>query len=170
VIKDVRRLEVAVDDPLLVRVLHGLADLHEQFEALGRAQALLVAIARERHPGHKLHREERTPALGHPGVQHPGDVGVGRECQCLPLRLEAGEHLPRVHPELDDLQRHHPPHRRPLLGLVNHPHAPLADAFEDPEGADHFGILVGRPYAGGMGGRRLAHLDRQIIMGFGHVG
>jgi hypothetical protein len=30
--EDVRRLDVAVDDPLLVRVLDGLADLDEQFE------------------------------------------------------------------------------------------------------------------------------------------
>ena len=31
--EDVRRLEVAVDDALLVRVLHGLADLDEQLAA-----------------------------------------------------------------------------------------------------------------------------------------
>ena len=33
--QDVRRLEVAVDDPLLVRVLHRLADLDEQLQPLG---------------------------------------------------------------------------------------------------------------------------------------
>ena len=32
--QDVRRLEVAVDDPLLVGVLHGLADLDEQLQPL----------------------------------------------------------------------------------------------------------------------------------------
>ena len=35
----VRRLEVAVDDPLLVRVLHGLADRHEQLQPLAGSRA-----------------------------------------------------------------------------------------------------------------------------------
>ena len=34
--EDVRRLDVAVDDALLVRVLDGLADLDEQIEPLAR--------------------------------------------------------------------------------------------------------------------------------------
>ena len=34
----VGRLDVAVDDPLLVRVLHGLADRDEQLEPLARRQ------------------------------------------------------------------------------------------------------------------------------------
>ncbi len=33
--EDVRRLDVAVDDPLLVRVLDGMADLGEEVQALG---------------------------------------------------------------------------------------------------------------------------------------
>ena len=36
--QDVRRLQVAVDDPLLVGVLHRRADLHEQVEPVGDAQ------------------------------------------------------------------------------------------------------------------------------------
>ncbi len=35
----VGRLEVAVDDPLLMRVLDGLADRHEQLQPLPRAAA-----------------------------------------------------------------------------------------------------------------------------------
>ena len=41
---DVGRLEVAVDDALLVRVLHALADAHEQGDALAQRQRVLVAI------------------------------------------------------------------------------------------------------------------------------
>ena len=37
--QDVRRLEVAVDDPLLMGMLDGLADEHEQIEPVGDAQA-----------------------------------------------------------------------------------------------------------------------------------
>ena len=36
--QDVRRLDVAVDDPLLMGVLHGLADQHEQVEPLVRSR------------------------------------------------------------------------------------------------------------------------------------
>ena len=39
----VRRLQVAVDDPLLVRVLHRAADLREQIQALPRRQFLFVS-------------------------------------------------------------------------------------------------------------------------------
>ena len=43
----VRRLQVAVDDSLLVRVLHALADLHEQLQPFPGAQSMLaVAVTR----------------------------------------------------------------------------------------------------------------------------
>ena len=38
--QDVRRLDVAVDDPLLMRVLDGLADLDEQVQPLARSSSL----------------------------------------------------------------------------------------------------------------------------------
>ena len=37
--QDVRGLEVAMDDALLMRVLHGLADLDEQVQPLARVRA-----------------------------------------------------------------------------------------------------------------------------------
>ena len=47
------------------------------------------------------------PASVVPGVEHLGDVRVVHQGQRLPLGLEAGDHLPRVHARLDDLQRDH---------------------------------------------------------------
>ena len=44
--QDVRGLEVPVDDALLVGVLDTFADLREQVEALGRAEAVPVAVGR----------------------------------------------------------------------------------------------------------------------------
>ncbi len=44
--QDVRRLDVAVDDPLLMGVLDGLADGHEQFQPLPRRELVLVAVLR----------------------------------------------------------------------------------------------------------------------------
>ena len=42
----VRRLDVPVDDPLLVRVLDGSADIHEQREPFPNTEPLLVAVIR----------------------------------------------------------------------------------------------------------------------------
>ena len=48
--QNVRRLQIAVDDPLLMRVLHGVADLDEQLEPLLHREIGLVAIFGDRHP------------------------------------------------------------------------------------------------------------------------
>ena len=48
--------------------------------------------------------------------------------QRLPLRLEPRDDLLGVHPQLDDLERHAPPHRLGLLRDIDH----AAPAFADP--------------------------------------
>src|SRR5262245_37412354 len=52
------------------------------------------------------------------------------ESQRLPLRLEASDDLGRIHPRLDDLQRHPPAHRAFLLGVVDNPHPAFAELLE----------------------------------------
>jgi hypothetical protein len=56
--------------------------------------------------------------------------------QGLPLGLEAGDHLPRVHAELDDLERHPAVDGRFLFGHVDDAEAPLTDLLEDLVRAD----------------------------------
>ena len=51
--------------------------------------------------------------------------------QRLPLGLEPGQHLLRVHPRLDDLERDEPLDRLGLLGQLDHAHAPLADLLDE---------------------------------------
>ena len=48
--------------------------------------------------------------------------------QRLPFRLEPRDHLLGVHPQLDHLQRHPPPHRLGLLRDIHH----AATAFAHP--------------------------------------
>ena len=50
--------------------------------------------------------------------------------QCLPLRLEPGDHLLGVHAQLDDLQRHAPPNRLGLFGHIDHPAPAFAHPFQ----------------------------------------
>jgi hypothetical protein len=123
----VRRLDVAVNHALLVRVLDGVADADEQVEPFARGQQVLVAELRDRLPLHQLHDEVRPAVLGRAGVEHLRNVGMVHEGERLPLRLEPGEDLPRVHPRLDDLERDPPPDRLGLLGHPDRPHAAFAD-------------------------------------------
>ena len=93
----VGRLEVAVDDALLMRVLDRLADGDEQFQPLPRREVVLVAVPGDRHPLDEVHDEVRPAGAGRAGVEHAGDVRVVHQGQGLPLGLEAGDDLPRVH-------------------------------------------------------------------------
>ncbi len=129
--QDVGGLEVAVDDPLLVRVLHGRADLAEQGEPGGEVEAVAVAILGDRDPFHQLHHEEGAAVGRRAGVEDAGDVGVFHQGQGLALRLEAGQDVARVHPRLDQFQGHLTADRPELLGEVDRAHAPLADLLAD---------------------------------------
>ena len=78
------------------------------------------------------------PAVGGAAVVDAGDVGVVHQGQRLPLGVEPGQHRPRVHAGLDQLERHLPLDRLGLLGPVDGAHAPLAEDFEQrvPAGDD----------------------------------
>ena len=56
--------------------------------------------------------------------------------QGLPLGLEAGDDLPRVHARLDDLQRDGPLDRLGLLGHEHDAHAAFADLLQQLVRAD----------------------------------
>ena len=91
------------------------------------------------------------------GVEHLGDVRVVHHRQGLPLRLEAGQHRPRVHPRLDDLDRDGPLHRLGLLGHEDAAHAAFADLLDqlvlareddaDPSGPIAVIFRFARPFA-----------------------
>ena len=64
--------------------------------------------------------------------------------QRLPLGLEAGDHLPRVHARLDDLERDRPLDRLGLLGHEHDAHAPFADLLQQLVRADDRAGPLGR--------------------------
>ena len=76
--------------------------------------------------------------------------------QRLPLGLEAGDHLPRVHAGLDDLERHLAADRLVLLGHVDDAHAPFADLLQQLVGADDCAGALGNRLTSDCGNRRLA--------------
>ena len=129
-------LEVAMNDALLVGVLHGAADLREELQPRPGREALAVAVFGDGNAAHELHDEVRPAVVGRPGIQHPGDVGVVHHRQGLPLGLEAGDHLLRVHAELDDFQGDLATDRFFLLGPVNGAEPAFADELQQPIGPD----------------------------------
>ena len=70
-----------MDDPLLVGVLHRLADRHEQLQAGPDREPQAVAVLGDRLPAHQLHHEERLAGLGGAAVVDAGDVGVVHQGQ-----------------------------------------------------------------------------------------
>ena len=101
-----------------------------------RREPLLVAILRDRNPADQLHHEVRTAGLGGARVEHLGDVRVVHQRQCLPLRLEAGDDLARVHAQLDDLEGHAPLDGLALLGHPDRAEAAFTELLEKFVAAD----------------------------------
>ena len=125
-----------MDDALLVCVLHGAADVHEQLEALPSCEPLRVAVFSNRRALDELHDEEGTAFRRRAPVMDFGDVGMVHHRQRLPLGFEASDDLPRVHAGLDDLQSHATTHRPLLLGDEHQSHAAFADLFQQLVRAD----------------------------------
>ena len=144
-----------MDDPLLVGVLHGLANRDGELEPLSRRQSLLVAEPGDRDPLDQLH-DKVGPAVGRRvGVEHLGDVRVVHQGQRLALRLEAGDHLLRVHAGLDDLQGDLAAYGLVLLGQEDSAHAALAEGFEQQVGTHPAPRSLHRG-GGGRVGQRVA--------------
>ncbi len=136
-----------MDDALLVCVLHGVADLHEQREACANGELVLVGVSGDRLAGAEFHDEVGASGLGGAGVEDLGDVGMVHEGQGLSLLLEARDDLACVHAELDDLERNLAADGLLLLGHEDASEAAFADELQElvvaDLGADIFGD-VGR--------------------------
>ena len=104
-----------------------------------------VAERRDRLAVHQLHHEVRTAGVGGAGVEDLRDVGMVHHRQRLALLLEAGDDLPGVHAQLDDLERDAARHRLALLGEEDEAEAALADLLEQRVAADH----CAGPFGGG---------------------
>jgi hypothetical protein len=128
--EDVGRLEVAMDDSFLVRMLDRVADGGEESEPIRGREVRLIAVVGDANAAHQFHDEERTARRRCTGIENPGDIRMIHHRQRLPLLLETRDDLTGVHAHFDDLQRHAPPHRLLLLGHPHRAEAALADFLE----------------------------------------
>jgi hypothetical protein len=152
--QNVVRLQVAVHDSLVVRVLNGRAHAPEQVEPLADGQPVLVAVARNRYPVNQLECDERPPGVGGARVPHAGNVRVIHEGQRVALALEPNGTL-AVPPAPEQLERDPPPHRHHLFGQPHEARGPRPDRREKLVApVDH----RPDPFVGaGRGGRGAAH-------------
>ena len=90
--EDVRRLDVAVDDAFLMRVLNGVANLHEQIEPRADGKPGFITVIRDFHSAHQFHDEVRPSGFRRPGVKHLRNVGMVHHRQRLALGFEACNH------------------------------------------------------------------------------
>jgi len=132
----VGRLDVAVDDPLLMGVLHPVADLFEELEAFPDAEAAGIAEPGDGLAGHILHREVWTSILGSACFEDERYVRMAHERERLPLAFEASEDLGAVPISPDELQGDPALDRGLLFSLVNLSHSSGADLTEDPVRSD----------------------------------
>ena len=146
--QDVRRLDVAVNNALLMRVLDGMADEHEEPQSVGCGQSILIAVVDDRDTAHEFHHEIGPARVGRAGIENPRDVGVVHHGQRLTFGFEPGHHLSAVHAQLDDFERHAPLDGCDLVSHPDFPESSLADLLQQLEVADPGRWTVARCGAG----------------------
>ena len=165
--EDVRGFEVAVDDPFLMRVLHGVADLDEKIEPLGGGKFRLVAVVGDPDPANQFHDEVGPPELGHTGVQNFGDVWMIHQGERLALLLKARDDLLRVHAQLDDLEGHAALDRPLLIGHPDGAKAAFTDLLAELVVADLLAVLLGlesRQLRSHFRGERRVHRQQAALV------
>jgi len=128
--ENVRGLDIAVNDSLLMRVLDGVADLGEEIQPLACGKIVLIAVIGDADAMHQFHDEVRPSAFRRARIENFGDVGMIHQRKRLPLGLEAGYDLFGVHTQLDDFERDTAAHRFLLVGHINDTAATFTDLLE----------------------------------------
>src|SRR4030095_14261535 len=84
--QQVRWLQVAMNDSLVMGVLHAVADLKEKRQTRAQIEPLRVAVRGEWQARHVFHREVRPPLLGRSGIEDLRDARMTHDGERLTLR------------------------------------------------------------------------------------
>ena len=103
--QDVGGLDVAMDDQVLVRVLHRCADFREHLESRRGVQAARLAVLVDRLPLDELHREVGQAVGRGAAVEQAADVGMVEAGEYLALVAEAADDRVGVHAALEHFER-----------------------------------------------------------------
>src|SRR3954464_8392717 len=108
-----------MNNRLLMRMRHRIANLKKQQQSLLERQLVFVAELRDRAARDTLHHEIRSTHISGAGIKHLGDVRVIHPRQGLALRVKPCNDFARIETWLDQLQRDDPADGVTLLDLVN---------------------------------------------------
>jgi len=90
--EDIARLEIPVDHQTAVRVLHCVADLEEQPQALKEREAIFRHEPVDRHAVHVLHDKVGNAIGAGAAIQEAGNVGMFELGEDLPFAPKALDH------------------------------------------------------------------------------
>ncbi len=119
-----------MDDPLLVRVLHGLANLYQQLDPIAKRQRLLLTELRNRRSIDEFHDQEWLSACIDSTVKYLGDVMVLHHRQCLPFGFETRDEFLESALARSIFDRNSPPNRNALLSHEHEPKPAFADFLQ----------------------------------------
>ena len=129
--ENVRGLEVAVDDAFLVRMLDRVTDLDEKLQPFRGGEVVSITKLGDADAFHQFHHEVRPAGIRRAGVENLGDVRMLHHRQRLTFGLEPRDDRPRVHAELDDLERDAALHRLLLLREIHDTAAAFAEFLDE---------------------------------------
>ena len=155
--QDVLRLDVAVDNALVVRVLERVANLRHDGQCFAQRDPARVKQLAQAHPINVFHEKIEQP-VSPPKLVERDDAGVVQLGERLGLAREAfGEGSVLADARRQNLERDNAV-KFLLAGLIDGPHAPLSDQAKDFK----LGKLWGQLRGGwslerlGLAGRRRA--------------
>ncbi len=126
-----------MDDPVLVRVVDGIAEVGQQAQTIGHRRVRLDPPLREVHALDELHREVGR-AIGAARIEQPRDAGMVEPPQDLDLAPKAPLELRRDDTGPQDLEGDDGRGIAAVsrLRAVDDPHAPLSEEVEHAVGAE----------------------------------
>ena len=90
--QDVAGLQIAMNDALLVRVLHAGTHINEEAHAVTRTHATFVTEGRDSEPINERHDKPWSAIFGGASVKHRGNMRVIHERQGVAFVLKSGKH------------------------------------------------------------------------------
>ena len=131
--EDVRRLEIAVNDPALMRVLDRIAHLPKEIEPRPQREPAGFRKHRERLSRDEFHRQIRLPRVADPRLENACDSGMSQPRHEPRLALEAFQKLLVVEEfQREQLQRNLA-FERFLPRTINCPHSPTPEERSEDE-------------------------------------
>src|SRR5262249_32977634 len=131
--ENIRRLEIAMNDEMLMRVADGVAHVLEEREPVVERERSPVAVPGDRHAVDELHRKVGKPARGDATVDQPRDVRMLEQGEDPPLLEKAANEPGGRMP--DQLERDALVEETIVALAEEHlAHAALADTSDDAKG------------------------------------